>query len=282
MMSWYQELSQNYFSSRLDWDQHLIFFFGTALVPIATFWLGVAIYTLFDKYKLFAQNKIQPNRYAPQKLVKKAARQILSHQVFILLPMLFFTYPLFALFGMNFSWDQWPAWWAILLQIIFFMFVEDFLFYWSHRAFHRPSLYKKIHRRHHEFVTPSAIAALYAHPLEFIIANSIPSIAGPLILCAIGVPVHVGVLWAWLFIRIVETLDGHSGYDFRLWFPHKLIYGAGSRAHDDHHSKFNGNFASFFSHWDTIHGSTLPVKPKKKVMKDEEETSLTKTKSNLA
>lgn len=170
---------------------------------------------------------------------------------------------------MNFSLSDWSPIWVIALQIVFFMLIEDFVFYWAHRTFHRPSLYKKIHKTHHEFVVPTAIAALYAHPLEFVIANSLPVMAGPFLLCLLGVPVHLGTLWIWLFVRVLETLDGHSGYNFKLWFPHKLIYGGGAQPHDEHHSKFNGNFGSFFHHWDKIHGSMLetkrrPVSPKAK------------------
>jgi sterol desaturase/sphingolipid hydroxylase (fatty acid hydroxylase superfamily) len=237
-----------------------MFWGGTSAVLIGTFWVGVGVYTLMDRKKWAARFKIQANRYAADKQVKKAARVILKHQIFILLPLLLMSYPLFARLGMNFSWTDWPLWWVVALQIPLFMLIEDFLFYWAHRFFHHPLLYKKIHKIHHEFVTPTAIAALYAHPLEFIIANSLPVMAGPFLLCALGLPVHIGTLWLWLVIRVLETLDGHSGYDFRLWFPHKLIYGAGARPHDAHHSKFNGNFASFFHHWDRLHRSTLEVK----------------------
>jgi sterol desaturase/sphingolipid hydroxylase (fatty acid hydroxylase superfamily) len=243
-------------------DNFWIFFGGTSAVLIGTFWIGVGIYTWFDRKKLFTRYKIQPNRYASDKQVKKAARLILKHQIFILLPLLGLSYWLFAQLGLNFSWNEWPVFWMIVLQVLAFMFIEDFLFYWAHRMFHRPTLYKRIHKTHHEFVTPTAIAALHAHPLEFIVANSLPVMAGPFLLCALGMPVHIGTLWIWLCIRMLETLDGHSGYDFRFWFPHKLIYGAGAKPHDEHHAKFNGNFASFFHHWDKCFGSTLEVKPR--------------------
>jgi sterol desaturase/sphingolipid hydroxylase (fatty acid hydroxylase superfamily) len=243
-------------------QEHLLFFVGTSLVLIGTFWIGVGFYNWVDRKKLFARHRIQGNRYASEKQVKKAARHILMHQIFILMPLLFLTYPLFAALGLNFSFQNWPPVWMIALQIVFFMFVEDFLFYWVHRTLHRPNLYKKIHKVHHEFVTPTAIASHYAHPIEFVVANSLPVMAGPLLVALFGLDMHIGVLWIWLFIRVLETMDGHSGYNFRLWFPHKLIYGAGAKPHDDHHSKFNGNFASFFHHWDKIHGSELVIKPR--------------------
>ncbi|MDQ3231339.1 MAG: hypothetical protein M3Q07_05915 [Pseudobdellovibrionaceae bacterium] len=72
-------------------SDHILFFVGTTLILMGTFWIGVAIYTWFDKKKLFARYKIQPNKYAPAKLVKKAARSILINQTFILLPLIFLT-----------------------------------------------------------------------------------------------------------------------------------------------------------------------------------------------
>lgn len=66
------------------------------------------------------------------------------------------------------------------------MLVEDFSFYWMHRLFHTPYLYKKFHKYHHEFVTPIALGTLYAHPLEHILANVLPSQLGFVLLGSRG------------------------------------------------------------------------------------------------
>ena len=40
----------------------------------------------------------------------------------------------------------------------------DTWFYWCHRALHHPSIYRFVHKQHHEFKEPTGIAAFYAHP----------------------------------------------------------------------------------------------------------------------
>jgi len=63
----------------------------------------------------------------------------------------------------------------------------------------------------------------------------------------------------WHILRILETADGHSGYDFS-WSPYRLIpMSAGARYHNYHQFIYfnlsthnSGNFASFFTFWDTL------------------------------
>ncbi len=43
---------------------------------------------------------------------------------------------------------------TIVWQVLFCQFAEDLTFYWSHRLFHSPAVYKKIHKVHHEFTAP--------------------------------------------------------------------------------------------------------------------------------
>lgn len=62
-------------------------------------------------------------------------------------------------------------------------------------------------------------------------------------------------MWQWTLLRIGETVDGHSGYEFP-WSPYRLLpYSGSSTAHDFHHSHNVGNFASFFTYWDHLCGT---------------------------
>ena len=52
--------------------------------------------------------------------------------------------------------------------------------------------------------------AEYAHPLETLILGT-GFFIGIMLLCD-----HVILLWAWVTIRLIETIDAHSGYDIPL------------------------------------------------------------------
>ena len=142
---------------------------------------------------------------------------------------------------------------SVLMASVFFcMICEDFTFYWMHRLLHKPCLYPYVHKMHHQFTQTVSIAAEYSHPLEFVLGNLIPTSVGPLIL---GPKMHIVTVFAWYFVRVCETLDGHCGYEFS-FSPYRLIPMSGSAEyHDYHHSRNIGNYASFFSVWDTVFGT---------------------------
>jgi len=126
------------------------------------------------------------------------------------------------------------------------------MFYWTHRLLHHPKIYPYIHKKHHEYGITISIAAEYAHPLEWVFGNLVPSAMGAKLL---GGNVHMATYIMWGFIRIMETVDGHSGYEFS-WSPYRLLPLSGSSNYHNFHHYFNsGNYSSFFSIWDTLCGT---------------------------
>ena len=54
---------------------------------------------------------------------------------------------------------------SLSLQLLFFILLDDFLFYWMHRSLHESRwLFKKVHSTHHRIMTPWAITGNYMHP----------------------------------------------------------------------------------------------------------------------
>lgn len=99
---------------------------------------------------------------------------------------------------------------------------------------------------------PVSIASEYAHPLEFMFGNHYTSFLG---LFLLGSRCHFWTLMQWGVIRVLETHDGHSGYEFP-WSIFRLIpFGADGTYHIFHHTKNVGNYSSFMTIWDTIFDS---------------------------
>jgi methylsterol monooxygenase len=99
------------------------------------------------------------------------------------------------------------------IQVLFFMFMEDFYQYFMHRLLHWGVFYKYIHKQHHEFSAPFGIAAQYAHPAETLILG-LGFFLGPLIWVSVTKDLHVITMAAWLAVRLLQVVDSHSGYDF--------------------------------------------------------------------
>ncbi|OMJ82874.1 hypothetical protein SteCoe_16342 [Stentor coeruleus] len=153
---------------------------------------------------------------------------------------------------MNLKFEDLPSGLDLFCSVMFFLIVEDFSFYWGHRLFHTPWMYKKFHKKHHEYKISIGLASSYAHPVEFLFGNLLPVGLGPMIL---GPKCHIFAWFIWAIIRTFETVDGHSGYDFP-WSPFRMIpFSAGAAYHGYHHSHNVGNFGSFLTFWDSLCGT---------------------------
>jgi sterol desaturase/sphingolipid hydroxylase (fatty acid hydroxylase superfamily) len=96
-----------------------------------------------------------------------------------------------------------------------------------------------------------ALAAEHSHPLEYIFAQAIPSTLG---LKLLGRRAHIITFIFWGIVRLGESSDGHSGYEFP-WSPFRFLPMTTSATyHDFHHLKNIGNYSSVFRTWDTIFG----------------------------
>jgi len=66
----------------------------------------------------------------------------------------------------------------------------------------------------------------------------------------------------WMVVRMSKSGDAHCGYDFP-WSPFQYIpFGTDEVFHDFHHTNNIGNYASFFTIWDSMMGTTQPLPEK--------------------
>jgi 4-alpha-methyl-delta7-sterol-4alpha-methyl oxidase len=139
-----------------------------------------------------------------------------------------------------------PPAWVIALQLLLFVYLDDFLYYWMHRAMHTRWLLSHVHGWHHRVLAPWAITGHYMHPLEYLLTGTL-AFAGPLLLGS-----HVVVLWLWVAFRQWEAAEGHCGYALpgspTRWLP----FSDGALHHDFHHARVRGNYAGFLPLWDRV------------------------------
>jgi len=195
--------------------------------------------------------KIQLNKENETPLITKCLRTVVFNHACIQLPMVLLFHPIAEFLGMTIHDAPLPNLQWIFTSILIFMMVEDTWHYWMHRMLHVPWFYQNIHRQHHEYSAPFGLAAGHAHPAATLILG-IGTMLGPIMIARWT---HLLTVWLWLVVRLVQTVDAHSGYDFpwslRNWFP----LWAGADFHDHHHYAWTGNFATFFRYWDWICGT---------------------------
>lgn len=227
------------------------------------FVIGQLMHLFLYKFKIafFEKYKISPDRAWPwekdaaawQVQLRKSLKSILRWIVVFNPLLILIDHFVMDDLQMQMTMDNWPSSLTVIKQVVFFMVMEDLLFYWSHRLLHHPRLYPHIHKRHHEFKDTVSIASEYAHPLESLLSNTLPTVAGYKLL---GGKTHMATVLMWVIIRVTETIDGHSGYEFS-WSPYRLMPFSGSASfHDYHHTHNIGNYGSFFTLWDTLCGTS--------------------------
>ena len=124
----------------------------------------------------------------------------------------------------------------------------------SHTWMFKLWAFRHMHKVHHTYTQTVSIAGSYTHPIEFVLGNMIPA-AIPILL--LGSRVHLVTGWAWSALRVAESSNHHSGYDFP-WVPWDLTPMRNTPAyHDYHHSggDFTGNYSGQTTILDTLWGT---------------------------
>lgn len=128
--------------------------------------------------------------------------------------------------------------------------------YFVHRYMHQNKfLYRHVHSQHHRLVVPYAIGALYNHPLEGLLLDTV---GGAISFLVSGMTARTGVIF--FCFAMVKTVDDHCG----LWLPGNIfhIFFQNNTAYHDIHHQLQGtkyNYSQpFFSIWDKILGTHMP------------------------
>lgn len=225
--------------------------------PMATLAISTGVFILFAipwtiiawiEPKSLHKYKIQNKPFEFDRFFWPSIGRLFTNN-FATIILLIAAWPIIKLTGIHTG--EFPAWYIVIAQLIFFILLDDFLYYWMHRSFHENKwLLKNVHSVHHRIRNTCGINGNYMHWFEFSATASLMLI-GPMLIGA-----HLYVVYIWVAIRQFEAVDGHAGYDIP-WNPaHWLPVYQGPVYHDFHHAKFKGNYAGFLPYLDRFMGNT--------------------------
>ncbi|XP_061596548.1 fatty acid hydroxylase domain-containing protein 2 [Cololabis saira] len=251
----------------LSFDGHYtaLFCLGTMVAPTLAFWGSNALLMIVDytgKPSFITRYRIQTdknNPVDPDKL-RHALKCVIFNHLCVAGPMVVAVHHVMTWRG-NPCGPELPTFHWALMELAVFSMVEEILFYYSHRLFHHPSLYKHFHKQHHEWTAPIGVVSIYAHPLEHMISNTFPVIIGPVIMGS-----HLSTTSLWLCIALLSTTISHCGYH--------LPFLPSPEFHDFHHLRFNQCFG-VFGVLDRLHGTDNKFRQTKQYERHVLLTSLT-------
>jgi len=207
-----------------------IAFFGTNTIQLTCFWFASAVYislpSLFPAFS--ARHKLQKDEKQPTPTEIWECFLVVFRNQVLASAMQLSIIALDALTGRppTHRFDPTlPSLTEVIRDVILCIFLREVIVYYIHRLVHHPSIYKTIHKPHHAFTPPIALAAQYSTFREHVLLGIIPIASPPMILRS-----HVVTFWVFLAMQLFETATMHSGYDFFAGF---------ARRHDLHHEKFS-------------------------------------------
>lgn len=161
-----------------------------------------------------------------------------------------------------------PSSWTILWQFFFCLILEEVFFYVVHRSLHHPKLYF-LHKKHHEYKATIASAFVYSSATEHL-TNAMASGLFYTLLSRVY-PVHIFTVIVWLTFRMIESEDGHSGYDWPWAISNWIPFSSGGNYHFFHHSKNVGNYGAIIHIFDTFLGTNKDYIKYKAAQKEKRE-----------
>ncbi|XWS34096.1 hypothetical protein CRYUN_Cryun21dG0010100 [Craigia yunnanensis] len=233
-----------------------------ALMPVVVYWVYAGMYMVLgsscDNYRLHSKKDQDEMNLVSRGAVVKGV--LFLHIIQVITALL-----LFVVTGGNdtgASAGQPASFIVIARQLVVAMLIMDTYHYFLHRfIFHNKFLYKYIHARHHRLVVPYTFGAIYSHPLEAFLSDTI---GGSLAFVLSGMSPRTSILF--FSFATIKNVDDHCGIllpgnPFHIFFRNNTAY------HDLHHQLYGGkyNFSqTFFVMWDRILGTHMPYSIEKR------------------
>lgn len=148
-----------------------------------------------------------------------------------------------------------PLWW-MPLSLIIAMILQETYYYWLHRWMHIPSVFRVVHKWHHDSHIASPWTAFSFHPIE----GLIQAIFLPLML--LFLPMNVYVLVIMLVIMSVSSVINHLDIEiYPSWLTRSFLgkWLIGATHHSLHHKQYKYNYGLYFTWWDRFSKTESPT-----------------------
>ena len=139
----------------------------------------------------------------------------------------------------------------LVLSFIGVLLLQDSCFYFLHRGFHHPLLYKWFHRGHHRSKHPT--------PWTSFALDFPEALAQGLFLVGVVfvIPLNIYVLGLLLITMTVWALVNHLGFELFPSFSHHWLGKCfiSSDRHSLHHRNYSRHYGLYFTFWDRLLGT---------------------------
>lgn len=247
------------------WDHLLLHHMTLISSPFFPVLLAFSSYVFFslpftvldllgERAPLFHQYKIQPERRPTVTMMARSFATAMYNHIFFVLPAVIIS--VFVLPAPMLPADA-PTLYQLFTEGLAVLLVFDTQYYVWHFVHHKHSqLYRWVHAIHHEYVAPFSWSTEHLSIPELMTVGFWSNQDPILLKC------HPLSTWCVTVFSIWMSVEDHVGYDLPWTLNHVVPFGllGGAPAHDMHHQKPSSNFAPFFSHWDRIFGTAVPLK----------------------
>jgi sterol desaturase/sphingolipid hydroxylase (fatty acid hydroxylase superfamily) len=234
-------------------------FYGIAFFGIILFrYFLVAGGTYFFFYSPFSQALIhsqQPDRTPSWKLIRHDIKlSVFSAGVFAVAAAFILTRYSLGITRLYSHAQQYGLWYlGVSYGVV--LLLQDAYFYFTHRLFHHPLLFRWLHQGHHRSRYPTPWTSFAFDPLEAIVQSLF------LVGIVFVIPLHFITLIAVLMTMTVWAVVNHLGIDrLPLSFPHHWLgrWVIGPAHHSMHHLKYTIHYGLYFTFWDKLFGTQNP------------------------
>jgi Delta7-sterol 5-desaturase len=147
------------------------------------------------------------------------------------------------------------------------LILQDTYFYFTHRWFHQPLLFRWLHQGHHRSRLLTPWTSFAFDPLEAIVQSLF------LVAIVMIIPLHLITVIAVLITMTIWAVLNHLELD-RLprSFPHHHLgkWFIGPAHHSIHHLKYRFHYGLYFTFWDKLLGTQAPTYDESMAVKEQD------------